>query len=71
MGSIASRPTMCRALEPWRRVPVLFLQGKTMLVSGLGAIGTEVAKLPMAGDEVVATRVGGAASGLRRACGAA
>ncbi|MEO8314683.1 MAG: D-2-hydroxyacid dehydrogenase [Pseudomonadota bacterium] len=42
------------------RVPVLFLEGKTMLVSGLGAIGTEVAKRAHGlGMKVVATRVGG------------
>jgi len=43
-----------------RRVPVLFLEGKTVLVSGLGAIGTEIAKRAHGlGMKVVATRVGG------------
>jgi phosphoglycerate dehydrogenase-like enzyme len=42
------------------RVPVLFLEGKTMLVSGLGAIGTEIARRAHGlGMKVVATRVGG------------
>jgi phosphoglycerate dehydrogenase-like enzyme len=43
-----------------RRVPVLFLEGKTLLVSGLGGIGTEVARRAHGlGMKVVATRVGG------------
>jgi phosphoglycerate dehydrogenase-like enzyme len=42
------------------RVPVLFLEGKTVLVSGLGGIGTEIAKRAHGlGMKVVATRVGG------------
>jgi D-2-hydroxyacid dehydrogenase (NADP+) len=42
------------------RVPVLFLEGKTVLVSGLGAIGTEIARRAHGlGMKVVATRVGG------------
>jgi phosphoglycerate dehydrogenase-like enzyme len=41
-------------------VPMQFLEGKTMLVSGLGGIGTEVAKRAHGlGMKVVATRVGG------------
>ncbi len=43
-------------------VPMQFLEGKTMLVSGLGGIGTEVAKRAHGlGMKVVATRVGGGA----------
>jgi phosphoglycerate dehydrogenase-like enzyme len=42
------------------RVRLQFLEGKTMLVSGLGGIGTEVAQRAHAlGMKVVATRVGG------------
>ena len=42
------------------RVPMQFLEGKTMLVSGLGGIGTEVARRAHGlGMKVVATRVGG------------
>ena len=42
------------------RVPMQFLEGKTMLVSGLGGIGTEVARRAHGlGMRVVATRVGG------------
>lgn len=42
------------------RAPLQFLTGKTMFVSGLGGIGTEVAKRAHAlGMNVVATRVGG------------
>jgi len=41
-------------------VPMQFLEGKTMLVSGLGGIGTEVARRAHGlGMRVVATRVGG------------
>lgn len=41
-------------------VPMQFLDGKTMLVSGLGGIGTEVARRAHGlGMRVVATRVGG------------
>jgi phosphoglycerate dehydrogenase-like enzyme len=41
-------------------VPMQFLEGKTMLVSGLGGIGTEVARRAHGlGMKVVATRVGG------------
>jgi phosphoglycerate dehydrogenase-like enzyme len=41
-------------------VPMQFLEGKTMLVSGLGGIGTEVARRAHGlGMQVVATRVGG------------
>src|SRR5690606_29192102 len=40
-------------------VPMQFLEGKTMLVSGLGGIGTEVARRAHGlGMRVVATRVG-------------
>lgn len=40
--------------------PIQFMSGKTMLVSGLGGIGTEVARRAHAlGMNVVATRVGG------------
>jgi phosphoglycerate dehydrogenase-like enzyme len=42
------------------RVPMQFLEGKTLLVSGLGGIGTEVARRAHGlGMRVVATRVGG------------
>jgi phosphoglycerate dehydrogenase-like enzyme len=42
------------------RAPMQFLTGKTLFVSGLGGIGTEVAKRAHAlGMNVVATRVGG------------
>ncbi len=42
------------------RVPMQFLEGKTLLVSGLGGIGTEVARRAHGlGMNVVATRVGG------------
>ena len=42
------------------RVPMQFLEGKTMLVSGLGGIGTEVARRAAGlGMNVVATREGG------------
>ncbi|HXS30558.1 MAG TPA: D-2-hydroxyacid dehydrogenase [Steroidobacteraceae bacterium] len=42
------------------RVPMQFMEGKTMLVSGLGGIGTEVARRAHGlGMRVVATRVGG------------
>lgn len=42
------------------RLPLQFLEGKTMLVSGLGGIGTEVARRAHGlGMKVVATRVGG------------
>jgi phosphoglycerate dehydrogenase-like enzyme len=42
------------------QVPMQFLEGKTMLVSGLGGIGTEVARRAHGlGMRVVATRVGG------------
>jgi phosphoglycerate dehydrogenase-like enzyme len=41
-------------------VPMQFLEGKTLLVSGLGGIGTEVARRAHGlGMNVVATRVGG------------
>jgi phosphoglycerate dehydrogenase-like enzyme len=41
-------------------VPMQFLEGKTLLVSGLGGIGTEVARRAHGlGMKVVATRVGG------------
>jgi phosphoglycerate dehydrogenase-like enzyme len=41
-------------------VPMQYLEGKTMLVSGLGGIGTEVARRAHGlGMRVVATRVGG------------
>jgi phosphoglycerate dehydrogenase-like enzyme len=41
-------------------VPMQFLEGKTMLVSGLGGIGTEVARRAHGlGMKVVATRLGG------------
>lgn len=41
-------------------LPLQFLEGKTMLVSGLGSIGTEVARRAHGlGMRVVATRVGG------------
>ncbi|MEO6078483.1 MAG: D-2-hydroxyacid dehydrogenase [Steroidobacteraceae bacterium] len=41
-------------------VPMQFLEGKTLLVSGLGGIGTEVARRAHAlGMKVVATRLGG------------
>jgi phosphoglycerate dehydrogenase-like enzyme len=42
------------------RVPMQMLEGKTLLVSGLGGIGTEVARRGNAlGMKVIATRVGG------------
>jgi phosphoglycerate dehydrogenase-like enzyme len=42
------------------QVPMQFLEGKTLLVSGLGGIGTEVAKRAAGlGMKVVATREGG------------
>jgi phosphoglycerate dehydrogenase-like enzyme len=42
------------------RVPMIMLEGKTMLVSGLGGIGTEVAKRAQGlGMTVIATREGG------------
>jgi phosphoglycerate dehydrogenase-like enzyme len=42
------------------QVPMQFMEGKTMLVSGLGGIGTEVAKRAHGlGMKVIATRVGG------------
>lgn len=42
------------------RVPMQFLEGKTLLVSGLGGIGTEVARRAHGlGMKVIATRVGG------------
>jgi phosphoglycerate dehydrogenase-like enzyme len=42
------------------RLPLQFLGGKTMLVSGLGGIGTEVARRAHGlGMKVIATRVGG------------
>jgi phosphoglycerate dehydrogenase-like enzyme len=42
------------------RIPLQYLEGKTMLVSGLGGIGTEVARRAHGlGMKVVATRVGG------------
>lgn len=42
------------------RLPLRFMGGKTMLVSGLGGIGTEVARRAHGlGMKVVATRVGG------------
>jgi len=42
------------------RVPMQYMEGKTMLVSGLGGIGTEVARRAHGlGMRVVATRVGG------------
>jgi phosphoglycerate dehydrogenase-like enzyme len=42
------------------RVPMQFLEGKTMLVAGLGGIGTEIAQRASGlGMEVVATRQGG------------
>jgi phosphoglycerate dehydrogenase-like enzyme len=42
------------------RVPMQFLEGKTMLVAGLGGIGTEVARRAAGlGMDVVATRQGG------------
>jgi phosphoglycerate dehydrogenase-like enzyme len=42
-------------------VPMQYLEGKTLLVSGLGGIGTEVARRAHGlGMNVVATRVGGA-----------
>lgn len=53
-----SRATWSR--ESAARVPMQMLEGKTLLVSGLGGIGTEVARRAHGlGMRVVATRLGG------------
>lgn len=42
------------------RIPMQFMEGKTLLVSGLGGIGTEVARRAQGlGMKVIATRAGG------------
>jgi phosphoglycerate dehydrogenase-like enzyme len=57
---LGPRQITVNAVAPGQVETVLFLEGKTVFVSGLGAIGTEVAKRAHGlGMKVVATRVGG------------